>query len=82
MASKVITQRAGDAIEVSVTHSLDPKLYDLPLTARTTIPADWRVVRFRQGDQVRWLPIHREKGATCVIYRIVPNGVVARLEKG
>ena len=75
-------QRAGDAIEVSVTHSLDPKLYDLPLTARTTIPADWRVVRFRQGDQVRWLPIHREKGATFIIYRIVPNGVAARLEKG
>jgi len=82
MASKVTTQRAGDAIEVSVTHSLDPKLYDLPLTARTTIPADWRVVRFRQGDQVRWLPIHREQGATFVVYRIVPNGVVARLEKG
>src|SRR5262245_52804698 len=74
MASKVITQRAGDAIEVSVTHSLDPKLYDLPLTARTTIPADWRVVRFRQGDQVRWLPVHREKGGTFVVYRIVPNG--------
>jgi hypothetical protein len=82
MASKVTTQRAGDAIEVSVTHSLDPKLYDLPLTARTTIPADWRVVRFRQGDQVRWLPIHRERGATFVIYRIVPNGAVARLDKG
>ena len=35
MASKVTTKRVGDAIEVSVNHSLDPKLYDLPLTART-----------------------------------------------
>jgi peptidoglycan/xylan/chitin deacetylase (PgdA/CDA1 family) len=82
MSSKVTTKTAGDAIEVSVTHSLDPKLYDLPLTARTTIPADWKVVRFRQGDDIRWVPVHREAGNTSVIYRIAPNGTVARLEKG
>jgi peptidoglycan/xylan/chitin deacetylase (PgdA/CDA1 family) len=82
MSSKVTTARAGDAIEVNVTHSLDPKLYDLELTARTTIPADWNVVRFRQGDQERWLPVHREGGKTFVMYRIVPNSGVAKLEKG
>ncbi|MEX2260836.1 MAG: polysaccharide deacetylase family protein [Bryobacteraceae bacterium] len=82
MNSKVTARMAGDAIEVSVSHSLDPKLYDLPLTARTAIPADWKVVRFRQGDDVRWVPVHREGGKTFVIYRIAPNGSVARLEKG
>ena len=80
--SKVTTRRAEDFIEVSVTHSLDPKLYDLPLTARTTLPADWKVVRFRQANDVRWVPIHRERGNTFVMYRILPNGGVARLEKG
>ena len=39
MASKVTTKQSGEAIEVTVTHSLDPKLYNLPLTARTTVPA-------------------------------------------
>jgi hypothetical protein len=82
MSSKVTTQRSGDAIEVTVTHSLDPKLYDLPLTARTTIPADWKVVRFRQGDEARWVPVHREGGSVFVLYRIQPNGGIARLEKG
>ena len=38
MASKVTTKQSGDAIEVTVNHSLDPKLYNLPLTARTTVP--------------------------------------------
>src|SRR5207247_7278456 len=82
VASSVRTNLSGDAIEVSVTHSLKPDLYDLPLTARTTIPADWRVVRFRQGDEVRWLPVHREGGEPFVMYRIAPNGKVAVLEKG
>jgi hypothetical protein len=82
MSSKVTTTRAGDSIEVSIAHSLDPKLYDLPLTARTTIPADWKVVRFRQGTDVRWVPVHREGSDTFVMYRIAPNAGVARLEKG
>jgi len=80
--STVRTNVAGEAIEVMVSHSLKPELYDLPLTARTTIPADWRVVRFRQGDEVRWLPVHREGGEPFVQYRIAPNGKNAVLEKG
>jgi peptidoglycan/xylan/chitin deacetylase (PgdA/CDA1 family) len=82
MHSKVSSRRAGEAIEVSVSHSLDPKLYNLPLTARTTIPNDWKTVRFRQGTEERWLPIHREGGETSVLYRIIPDGSVATLEKG
>ena len=80
--SRVTTNVSGEAIEVVVTHSLKPDLYDLPLTARTTIPADWRVVSFRQGDDVRWLPVHREGGEPFVMYRIAPNGKPALLEKG
>ena len=79
--STVRTNVSGEAIEVSVTHTLKPEVYDLPLTARTTIPADWRLVRFRQGDDVRWLPVHREGGEPFVMYRIAPNGKLARLEK-
>ena len=80
--AKVATARSGDAITVTVTHSLDPKLYDLPLTARTTIPADWQIVRFRQGSEVRWLPISRDDGTPSVVYRIAPNRGPATLEKG
>jgi hypothetical protein len=80
--STVISKRSGDAIEVTVTQTLDPKRYDLPLTAKTTLPADWQVVRFRQGSETRWLPIHREGGETFVLYRIAPNGVAATLERG
>jgi peptidoglycan/xylan/chitin deacetylase (PgdA/CDA1 family) len=80
--SKVTTDRSSDAIAVTVTHSLDARVYNLPLTARTVIPAGWRLVHFRQGEEVRWLPISREGDSSFVTYRIMPNGKPATLEKG
>ena len=82
MNSTVKTNLSDDTIEVTVSHSLDKKLYDLPLTARTAIPADWKVVRFKQGADVRWAPIHREGDSSYVMYRIAPDGTVATLDKG
>jgi peptidoglycan/xylan/chitin deacetylase (PgdA/CDA1 family) len=79
MASKVTTKRAGDAIEVTVTHSLNPKLYDLPLTLRTTVPAEWTTVEVRQGSDTRIELVRRDGGTAYVMYRVTPNGGVARL---
>jgi hypothetical protein len=59
---------------------LDKQLYDLPLTARTTIPADWKVVRLKQRGDARWLPIHRDGDSTFVMYRITPDGTPASLD--
>jgi len=80
--STVTSKMVGEAIEVTVKHSLDPATYDVPLTARTAIPTDWRLVRWKQDDEIRWLPVHREGGETFVQYRIVPNGKAVILEKG
>jgi peptidoglycan/xylan/chitin deacetylase (PgdA/CDA1 family) len=82
MKSTVKTTRAGDAIDVSVTHSLDPKLYDLPLTAKTTVPASWTAVQVRQGKESRRVTTQREGTDSYVMYRIVPNGGPARLTRG
>jgi peptidoglycan/xylan/chitin deacetylase (PgdA/CDA1 family) len=78
---KIATKTAGDRIEVTVTHSLDKSLYDLPLTAKTPIPADWKLAHFQQGQDARWLPVHHDGDAAYVLYRIVPNGPPATLEK-
>jgi peptidoglycan/xylan/chitin deacetylase (PgdA/CDA1 family) len=82
MASKVTTKQAGDAIEITVTHSLDPVLYNLPLTARTSVPAQWTSAEFRQGNVTRAVPVQREGANAFALYRIVPNAGVARLRKG
>ena len=82
MASTVATRRSAGAIDVTVTHTLDAELYDLPLTARTRVPPDWTSVRFTQGPTRQIIPVHREAGNSYAMYRIVPNGRPARLERG
>ena len=81
MASKATTKQSGDAIEVAVTHSLDPKLYNLPLTARTTVPGQWKSVQFTQGKTARTLAVQQEGGTSYVVYRVTPNGQTARLQR-
>jgi peptidoglycan/xylan/chitin deacetylase (PgdA/CDA1 family) len=78
---KITTKASGDRIEVTVTHSLDKSLYDLPLTVKTPIPADWKLAHFQQGQDARWLPVHHDGDAAYVLYRIAPNGPPATLEK-
>ena len=80
MASRVTTKQSGDAIEVTVTHGLNPKLYDLPLTAKTTVPSAWSAVRVRQGSRSSTVPVQRDATGAYVVYRIVPNGPTAGLE--
>ena len=82
MASKVVTKQAGDAIEITITHSLDARLYNLPLTARTTVPAQWTSAEFRQGSVTRTVPVQRDGQNSYVTYRIMPNSGVARLRQG
>jgi peptidoglycan/xylan/chitin deacetylase (PgdA/CDA1 family) len=81
MASNVATTQAGATIEVTVTHSLDPKLYALPLTARTTVPSSWTSAEIRQGSTARTVPVQRDGTAAFVMYRITPNAGVARLQR-
>ena len=81
MRSTVNTKPAGDAIEVTVTHKLSRNLYDLPLTARTTVPSDWTSVQIRQGSQTRTAPVQKDGGESYVQYAIAPNGGVARLQR-
>jgi peptidoglycan/xylan/chitin deacetylase (PgdA/CDA1 family) len=79
MASTVSTKRAGEAIEVAVTHALNAKLYNLPLTARTTVPDEWTAVEIQQGNATRTVAVQRDRGTAYVVYRVAPNAGVARL---
>jgi peptidoglycan/xylan/chitin deacetylase (PgdA/CDA1 family) len=81
MASQVMTKQSGDAIDVTLDHSLDPKLYNLPLTARTTVPAQWAAAHVRQGSAAATVAVQRDAAGSYVVYRIVPNAGAARLER-
>lgn len=81
MKSKVDTKPNGQAIDVTVTHALNPKLYDLPLTARTTVPAQWTSAQFTQGKDTQKVPVRKDAGGSFVQYRITPNAGAARIAR-
>ena len=63
----------GAAPRIALTHTLDPALYDLPLTLKTYVPAGWTRVRVTQGSTSSELTPSRDAGGTFVMYPARPN---------
>ena len=81
MRANIQTRHSGPAIEVTVTHPLDPKKYDLELTARTRVPAGWTNVEVRQGPRSQSVTVVEDPAGNYVQYRIAPNSGAARIER-
>jgi peptidoglycan/xylan/chitin deacetylase (PgdA/CDA1 family) len=81
MRAVIKTVPAGPAIEVTVTHPLDAKVYDVPLTARTTVPAEWNVAQVTQGTNTTNATVEKGAGGSYVQYHVNPNAGVVRLAK-
>lgn len=60
-------------ITVTLTHSLDKKMYYLPLTLKTYVPADWKEVTAKQGDHSRKVPVSKSRDGSYVLYQAEPN---------
>ncbi len=73
MHASVRSYRDGSAISVVLRHDLADAAYDLPLTLRTEVPAEWAAVEVRQGGRSRRVPVGREGPAACVRYQAIPN---------
>jgi hypothetical protein len=82
MKSTVNTRRNGQAIEVTVTHPFDARVYDVPLTARTAVPAEWTSARVRQGQDTKTFPVLKHERGSYVQYHVKPNAGAVRIEKG
>jgi len=82
MRGAVRATLTGQAIEVSVAHSLPRDIYDLPVTLKTYVPADWPAVKMEQGSRVERLPVVRDDKGNYVLYRAEPNEEPVKLSKG
>jgi peptidoglycan/xylan/chitin deacetylase (PgdA/CDA1 family) len=81
MKAAVKTSAAGEAIEVTVTHPLDPKVYDVPLTARTTVPPQWTSAQVTQGKDSKKVAVQKDAAGSYVQYHVTPNAGVVRLAR-
>ena len=77
--AKVETAEEGGGITVYLTHSLDPKVYDLPLTLKTYVPEKWMEVRVSQGTRIQRPMILRDAAGYYVLYQLKPNTTKALL---
>lgn len=79
--AKVDASLAGDGrISASVTCTLDPAMYDLPLTLKTYIPDDWKSVTVKQGATVQTADVRHDEKGSYVLYQVNPNSTPAILQ--
>jgi len=74
--------QTGDKISINLTHSLDNSKYNIPLTLRTYVPADWKEVQIKQGDKIQNVSASRDNKGTFVLYKLQPNRGEAELTSG
>jgi peptidoglycan/xylan/chitin deacetylase (PgdA/CDA1 family) len=77
--AKVNTSENKGKITVTLSHSLDNKMYYLPLTLKTYVPSGWKKVKEIQGKHVHQLPVKNDKKGNYVLYQAKPNAVVVIL---
>ena len=61
-------------IEVTLDHSLDKTLFDLPLTLKTCVDPQWKNVSVTQGGTSVTLPVTSDGNNTVVTYQAMPGG--------
>jgi hypothetical protein len=81
MNAKAEVSAGNDKILVRVNHSLDKKLYDLPLTLKTYVSPSWKKVKVLQGGKVQHLNARADATGTFVLYRAQPNAQPVELSR-
>jgi len=75
----VNTNEKEGKIHVILTHSLDKKMYDLPLTLKTYVSDKWSKVVVSQGASIHTVDVQRDEKGSYVLYQVEPNTTNAEL---
>ena len=73
MNSTVKVTRDRQGIQVSLSHNLDPELYDLPLTLKTAIPEKWEKISVSQNGSDLPYEIAADDLGKWALYSAVPG---------
>lgn len=73
MTGQAMASREKNQIRVQLSHSLDPALYDLPLTLRTTLPDRWKKVRVSQQGETLAVETGYDQRGRFITYQANPN---------
>lgn len=73
MAAKVEQKEKSGKIIITLTHSLDKSMYDIPLTLKTYVSSVWKQAAVKQGNKIRKVSAGTDEKGTYVLYQAVPN---------
>lgn len=73
MNAIVKTTESKNKIVVTLSHSLDNTIYNLPLTLKTYIPSSWKNVQVKQGNENKNIRPEYDSKGNYVLYRALPN---------
>lgn len=83
MNAKVECTADSDSLTIILSHGLDQRIYDLPLTLKTLVPVAWKTAELQQGAKKMDLPVQQEGGIAFVQYRALANAakiIIAKKE--
>ncbi|SMO47292.1 polysaccharide deacetylase family protein [Fodinibius sediminis] len=73
MNAEVNSSYDGDQISIELTHSLDPRLYQYPLTLKTYVPSGWESAVVQQGEDQQQVEVREDEQGTYILYNALPN---------
>lgn len=73
MHASVSFEDKKNSIQVTLRHSLDTSNYNVPLTLKSYIPKEWKVVSLKQDGHREYLKIRKDSKGTYVLYQAPPN---------
>jgi len=77
--SDVQSYQSGNTISVTLRNSLTDLSYDLPLTLKTYVPAEWPTVSVRQGSVTKNMQVAKDQAGSYVLYQAIPNAETVTL---
>ncbi len=73
MNAKIVIKERGERIILTLDHVLDKEMYNLPLTLKTYVPADWKEVTVKQGENKVIVNAISDEQGSYVVYLARPN---------
>jgi peptidoglycan/xylan/chitin deacetylase (PgdA/CDA1 family) len=75
MHANVQTQISKNIITIHLTQSLDPAIYNVPLTLKTYLPAGWRSAQLKQAHHQQKLSIQKDAKGSYILYNVTPGEI-------
>jgi len=81
MNSKVKVDHQKNRILITLTHSLDPIMYDVPLPLKTYVSPNWKNVLVKQKAKQQRVQTEKDANGIYILYQAIPNKGAIEISK-